>query len=221
MAFKIPDWLLKTGRFLQSGKEDPLNPYVRDISGVFSAYENGSPLETAFRPAMGERFAPTRTIPEDIPGAPVSEIPRMDMNKFAMPVGQGSWFNRRYTPAGVQSISKREELAEAKRQAEQASINEFLLKNPGLAEKGPFATLKDAQRAKEKMDKELAEAPAKAARLVGVNLTNAQKAAALKKSREAANPFVGRTTAAGGAATDTKVVAGKTFKRINNAWVQQ
>ena len=144
MAFKIPDWMLKTGKYLQSGDRPyTSDPYSQDMS-VFSKYEKGSPLQNVFNQGEAQFGRLQTPANPTIEGAPVAEIPKLE----AMPIGQGSWFNRKEPPASLQTWIKKQAEEEVKQAREQKALLVLIASNPiEFAGRPPesFGSLKDAE----------------------------------------------------------------------------
>jgi hypothetical protein len=180
--------LRKAINFLQSGKQDPLLPPVKDISRFFTQYGDQSPLEESLGPSrdqfegMAQARGFTRTEPEIIPGAESTAIPRMEQ----MPVGQGSWFNRPKESSLVKSQTMKYNEQDVQRAAEKSAIEKLVAQNPEYFAGRPADTFINIKQAEEFLknekrleleNKKLAEAKRKA------------QAAEKAKAEKEKNPF--------------------------------
>lgn len=87
---------------------------------------------------------------ESIPGAPKTEIPRMDITDFAMPVGRGSWFNRPADSASFTALIQKQRMMGENAESEKGRVQLFMKAFPTeFSGHSPeeFASVKEAQAA--------------------------------------------------------------------------
>lgn len=124
-----------------------------DLQGLFMQYDSKQgPLEGVLGRSISNfnrNQAPSAPA-ETIPGAPKTEIPRMDITDFAMPVGRGSWFNRQPDSPSFLSFLQKQKQQEASSESEKGRVHLFMKAFP-LEFEGhspeEFATVKEAQAA--------------------------------------------------------------------------
>ena len=186
--------LRKAINFLQSGKQDPLLPPVKDISRFFTQYGDQSPLEESLGPSrdqfegMAQARGFTRTEPEIIPGAESTAIPRMEQ----MPVGQGSWFNRPKESSLVKSQTMKYNEQDVQRAVQKAAIEKLVAENPDIFAGRPPETFLDIKQAEQYMKDE------KKGRLDQAKLDEQRrKNKAAEDAKNKANLFPGAAPATG------------------------
>lgn len=189
-----------------------------------SSFENLNPqelllLKKMFSTVQGEgALASAFTPPEEQPGP--NAIPKLE----PMPIGHGSWFNRPYQPASVQTLIKREAAKTADLAGEQQKIAGLIKANPiefmGLTG-AEFNTVQEAQNyLKIKQAAKLNESKLQET----IRKNKAQEEAARKKAE---NPFLTEQQPKGPkkpaliAEGQVKTVGGKNFRRVNGAWQQE
>ena len=124
-----------------------------NLQDLFMQYDNKQgPLEGVLGRAVSNfnRNQQPSAPAESIPGAARTEIPRLDITDFAMPVGRGSWFNRQADSPSFMSLLQKQKYQEANSENEKGRVQLFMKAFPTeFSGHSPeeFSTVKEAQAA--------------------------------------------------------------------------
>jgi len=221
MAVKIPDWLFK--------KKDPLNSSLPDMSSAFSRYESQSPLQSALSqgqmPAaqFGRLQTPASPI---IEGAPITDL-SATQRKVLQPVpwllsAQGEGPRSQQTPTSLQVLQAKQ----ASLTQEEQNAQNILSSVPELFPNGVPSGVKTVKAAMDLIKQKQNTFDKAAERAFKIDKANKDRQARIdaadrKTSGGFSAPGSSPIPPGSVAATDTKIVAGKTFKKINGVWVQK
>ena len=201
-----------------------------ELEKFFSKYGDAGALESAFTTSPDMNIAVRNfnnnwrqpgMAEEPMPGVEPTDLSATQVRKLT-PVpslvnmaGEGP--RNQQIPASVQSLGGKRMIDDVKFAMEQERVKKIILTNKELAGQDPTAWT----------EKGILDFLKTIKNIVG----RAANVAATNKSREgiAAQKGGGAwkigvstgTVTGGGAPSDTKIVAGKTFRRVNGSWVQQ
>ena len=219
------------------------------LERYFSAYGNKSPLENAITPervqAATEKFLAAQqaqaeqkllqaNIPEGAGNIPIKSFAQlMELKRLEQDREQKAEAMRVKQDVAMQAADNENKLLnnaamanpEFKAALMKARPDMFppvpgqipFMSPPMIPKGGAKAFIAQVGAAKKAADKK----PLDDLKQEGVRLSNAIKAEKLKGGGSWKERVSSGTVTGGGAPSDTKVVAGKTFRRVNGSWVQQ
>ena len=133
--------------------EDQKRLTLNDLQDLFTRYDTKQgPLESVLGHAISNfnnnqlPSAPT----ESLPTAIKTDIPRLDLTNFNMPVGRGSWFNRQPDSPSLIGLMQKQKQQEADTQSEKGRVKLFMSAFPSEFtghDPSEFTNVKEAQAA--------------------------------------------------------------------------
>jgi len=204
-----------------------------ELDKFFSKYGDASALESAFTTSPDMNIAARNfnnnwrqpgMAEEPIPGAPPTDLSkRLEPAPWLVNMaGEGP--TRPQNPASLQTWMKKQAETEIQQAKEQKAMLVLFGSNPTRFIGRPvdsFTNLKDMQAyLKLQIDSEFKEKKL-SADIVKANKDRQVKIDAAGGRKWNLNASTGTVTGGGVAPSDTKVVAEKTFRRVNGSWVQQ